>query len=305
MTFFLLRFGPAMVGVLIAATLTYLARRSFVPLPPKSQLLTVIGMAAGIGLMITYRAWSVFPWWLPPIDSALPRYLQLLGFIAPLGIGVAALIFLCLPDSVTERIGHATLAPRTAMTFVPKRWFSFTVAVAVAAIVTAVLAGLASTRDEDGRYTMYRIDLNADTSSATSIYGWWFSIPCLAAIALITVQVLIGLLVISRPAPAVDARLDSARRTARIRNILAVSSGALLLHLAAVLQSLANSSTMITGLQTGTHGTISVGTSFAAMGPALGCASLLALVGGFTLWWFVLGSALPARSRNRQQSMSA
>ena len=106
----------------------------------------------------------------------------------------------------------------------------------------------------------------------------------------------VGLSVMSRPALALDGGADTALRAARVRNILAATTGGLLLHLSAILQSLASTSSLRSGFTAGAAGWVDQGTSFAALGPALSLAALLTLILGLALWFSVLLRTLPART---------
>ena len=246
-------------------------------------------MIITIGIMVTFTAWSVFPWWLPPFTEDSFLYLHLARYAAPLVLSAVALVFLIVPVPAPGPSGTAALAPRTLMTFTSRAWLGSAAGTMAGAVAIAIFAGLASSPDESGRHVMFVVRASASTSASTTTYGWWFSIPCLIMVAAVAVMVLAGLLVISRPALAADSQRDTAVRAARIRNILSVSTGGLLLHLSAVLQSLANTSSLSL-----THaGWYELGTSFAALGPALGLVSLLSFILGMAMWWSTLLTALP------------
>ncbi len=104
--------------------------------------------------------------------------------------------------------------------------------------------------------------------------------PCLILIAVLVLTALVDFIVISRPTLGVDAGIDAATRTARVRNILMVSTDGFLLHLSVVLQSLFATSSLRTGMTAGSAGSIEFGTSLAAIGPAFQVASLISFILG-------------------------
>ncbi|MEO8221329.1 MAG: hypothetical protein ABI563_11150 [Specibacter sp.] len=262
-------------------------------------------MVLALGLLVTFTAWSVFPWWMPPLSEGGILVLQLTRYIAPLVLCAVALIFLIVPAPVPGRSGTAALAPRTLTSFTSRAWLG-TLACGVAAVfTTAVLAGLASRPDGSGKYLMYQVQASSNSSASTTIYGWWFSTHCLILVAILVAMALIGLIVISHPALALDEQGDTAIRTARVRNILAVTAGGLLLHLSAVLQSLYATSSLRTGMTAGPAGWVELGTSFAAVGPALQLAAVIAFILGMALWWSTLLSVLPSWSRQANKSVPA
>ena len=108
--------------------------------------------------------------------------------------------------------------------------------------------------------------------------GWWF---------------------IARPAVAVDHVKDVQLRGLRTRNILAVLSGALLIHLGGILTSLAGNASFNGGVATGDGGWVVFGTRFAALEPALSLAGVAVTALGYALWVGVLLTARPLRRRVR------
>lgn len=301
MVIYLYQFGPAVVALLIALGATFIHRRSREVLPNPVRQWTSVGMILALGLMITFTAWSVFPWWMPPFSEDTVPFLQLARYLAPLVLTVIALLFLIVPVPVAGPRGTAALAPRTLMTFTSRGWLGSSVGVMAVVFSIAFLAGLASSPDERGRHVMFVVRSSANSSASTTIYGWWFSTPCLIMIAVIAMTVLLGLIVISRPALAVNSQRDTAVRVARIVNVLSVSTGGLLLHLSVVLQSLSNTSS----LRSGQAGWFELGTSFAALGPALQLASLLSFIIGMAMWWSTLLTVLPARTRKTSRTALA
>lgn len=301
----LLQYGPAVLALLIAGALQCTRRHHHVALPQHVRRWTAVGMIASLGLLVYFMAWSIMPDWLPPLGDDSHLYIQLARYIGPLVIGVLAVALLIIPAPAPGPSGTAALAPRTFMTFTSGAWLVTALGVAAVAVAAAVFAGLASSPDENGRHTMFTVQMTAENSAGVSIYGWWFSVPCLVLIAAIAVSTLVAHIVISRPALHADARHDTDTRSARIRNILAVGTGTLLIHLSVVLQSLADSSSMSAGFSVGRAGWVEFGTSFAAIGPALSWASLISIVVGMTMWWWVLLSTLPIRAHQPSTAVLA
>ena len=299
----LVKYGPPLIGLLLALCVWFIRSRSHVSLPRPARVSTAIGLVVVLALMIPFRAWTVWPWWTPQVDETGLHVLRLLAFGAPLLLSVIAMLFL-LPtgQTITPR-GSAELAPRTLLTFAPRGVLLSAAAVVVLIVVVSVSAGLASSPDQDGRYLMFTVDASANSGGATNIYGWWFSIPCLIAITALIGLALTELLAISRPPLAVDRLSDSRIRTTRVRNILTVMIGGLLLHLGEVLLDLRGTSGLRLSFSSEPAGVISLGTSFAAIGPALLAASYVAITLGFAAWFAVLLSTVSAPVRRLSESV--
>ncbi len=290
----LVKYGPPLVGLLLALCVSFLRRRSHVSLPTPDRVSTALGIVFVLALMVTFRAWTVWPWWSPFFDEDGALFVRLLAFGAPLILSAVALLSLVPFGRTTTPRGTAELAPRTLLTFAPRGSLIGVVAAIVLVVVVSVSAGLISGPDADGRFVMYNVDASANSGGSTTIYGWWFSIPCLVAIAVLVALALIELLVISRPPLAADRLTDSRIRTTRVRNILTVMTGGLLLHVGEVLLSLFGTSSLRLTFSSEPSGVISLGASFAALGPALLVASYIAITLGFTFWFVVLLSTVSA-----------
>lgn len=296
----LYQYGPTVAGLLLAfVAWLSIRRRPAVALPRAVRLLTGASLVLAIGLLTAFRAWSTFPAfpaWMPlGGDSFLA--LRLVSFLLPLALTVVAAVFLITPIPTAGPRGSAALSPRTPLTFTSRRWLGFGIGVTVAVIIAAVLAGLASITDEAGRHVMYEVPASASTRGGTTIYGWWFSVPCLIVVAGLVALTFLGLVLISRPALGTDAACDTAVRTTRVRNLLAVTTGGLLLHLGTVLSSLYATSSMRLGFDAGGAGFVVLGTPFAAIGPALQIGGFVATIVGLALWWFTLLGVVMARTR--------
>ena len=299
----LVQYGPALVGLLLALIVWFFGRRAQTSLPTRARVSTALGMVIVLALMIVYWVWSVWPWFYPfgSDDGYLAS--QFLGFTAPLCLSVVALLFLFPAGRASAPRRSADLAPRTWLTFAP-RWLSLVATGVVAlVVVVSVSAGLASGPDDDGRYLIFGVEASSSTSGSTTIYGWWFSLPCLVIIAVLLAFALAELAVISRPPLAVDRLSDTQIRTTRVRNVLVVVIGGLLLHLGAILQSLYGTSSLRLGFQSEPAGWVSLGTSFAAIGPALLVASYVTVTVGFAFWFAVALSTIHAPFRRLSGSV--
>ena len=299
----LVKYGPALAGLLLALIVWFFGRRAQTSMPTRARVSTALGMLIVLALMIIYWIWSVWPWFYPFGGDDGYLVSQFLGFIAPLCLSVVALLFLLPAGRASASRGSADLAPRTWLTFAP-RWLSLVATGVVALVImVSVSAGLASGPDDDGRYLIFGVEASSSTSGSTTIYGWWFSLPCLVIIAVLLAFALAELAVISRPPLAVDRLGDTQIRTTRARNVLVVVIGGLLLHLGAILQSLYGTSSLRLGFQSEPAGWVSLGTSFAAIGPALLVASYIAITLGFACWFVALLSTVSAPFRRLSGSV--
>lgn len=303
--FLAVAYGPLVVSVLVAALAAGMARRSSQRLPTAVRVTTAIAMLIAVGLTVAHWLWGLSPWWHPNFSG--PDGDLIIGMvrhIAPLVLGTVALVFLMLPPPIPGPRGSAALAPRNLLTYAPRGWlWVLTGVLALLALVT-VLTGTLSSTDEYGRHVMYEI-VSGTSSASTGIYGWWYSTRALIALAVLLAVLLIGLAVIARPAVGIDSERDALIRRTRSRNLLVVTCGAVLLHFAGVLSSLAGTSSLGLGFQSGSTGWISVGTSFAALGPVFHVANLVMLTAGLTMWWFVLLSVLLNRVRDRADPVAS
>lgn len=297
---FLVQYGPACVGLLLAFTFLLVKRSKRAELPRQVRLLTGVSLAIATGCYVIMYATRSWPGWQVPLPIPegpdQPLYVLAFIFALPLALTIIVLVFLIFPMPRSKPSGTASLAPRGLRTFT-SRGQRLTVAVlASCTLVIAVLAGLASSPDEQGRHTMYYVSPSAVISGGTGIYGWWFSVPCMILIAVLVAVTYWSISAITSPALSIETEIDSAVRTQRVKNILVVSSGGLLLHLANVLSSLTGTASLRTMFNGGDLGTLSFAPAFAALKPALFTASQACLVLGLACWWTVILSTLLAKS---------
>lgn len=298
--FFWLLYGPLIVSLLVAALFAGATRHSSASLPTLVRVTTGVGSAAAIGLVLVQDAWWSTPWLFPipfpDLGRDTPLVFAMIRLMLPLIACSIALIIIAVPPPKPGPRGSAALAPRNPLTYTPTSWLWALTVTTVALAVVSVLAGLLSSTDEFGRHTMYEVEAN-DSSAATTIYGWWFSAWALIGVVIVFAIAFANLLMISRPTLGVDHESDTLTRRTRSRNVLVVTTGGILLHFSAVLTSLAGTSSLALSFQAGSAGMITLGTSFAALGPVLGVVGWLAFAAGLTMWWFVLFSIVPLHSR--------
>ncbi len=216
-------------------------------------------------------------------------------FTAPIVAGLVAVVVLMLP--VARRSGGRTadLHRRTLTSFAKRSWILALGGTVVLMVVVALWAGSASVPDDQGRYTMYWIDLGSAGSMGSPMYGWHFSMPSLALAALLVAAALLAAGLISRPALALDRETDVAVRRWRTSNVMAITIGALLLHLARVANSLAGTASIYGQTQTD-QGLFTTGTPFAGLEGPLRLAADILAAGGWFFWFSVLLIAVTAHA---------
>lgn len=214
-------------------------------------------------------------------------------FTAPLLLGILGLALLAFHAKQRGRRGAATLTPRTPTSFGRWWWFAVPAVMVVFVLLATVIAGIASSPDPaTGRYTMYFVEIGGQRGMGATIYGWYYSVPCLILLAILLALAYLDLFLISRPTLGHDHVRDVYARKVRTRNVLAVTTGALLTHFGLILESLAGTSSLRSEF-TGAGGKVNSWTAFAALEPVLSVASFVALGLGVTLWATVLLSATP------------
>ena len=127
-----------------------------------------------------------------------------------------------------------------------------------------------------------------------SIYGWFNSVPCLILMGVLIAIAILDLVLISRPALEVNQVEDVHIRSVRTRNVLLIGTGALLVHLGLIFNSLAGTASIRSSLPT-SEGLVMVWTTFAALEPALRGASVVVTAFGFALWAVVALSGIPSK----------
>jgi hypothetical protein len=154
---------------------------------------------------------------------------------------------------------------------------------------------MASQPNDAGEYAEYRVDFGSGEIGAT-IYGWHYSLMPSALCVLLCAATWWALSHIARPALDTTHIRDASDRRLRSANAARVALGALLLHLEAILSSLADTSRMTGSFAGADDATFSAGTPFSAFTGMLDVLALLAGVLGLALWAYTALTAVPAPS---------
>lgn len=131
----------------------------------------------------------------------------------------------------------ARLVPRSAFSAVPVRWATAFLVVIVLFVAVVLLCGLTAGLDEAGRSRVIRFEAHDVASSSSPYPGWFYGVPALGAIALMTVSLVIALRRISTtPAfpHAADAEIDQAWRRTSVEVVLKLGTGAALFSLGGI-----------------------------------------------------------------------
>lgn len=291
--------SPVVVGLVLALGWWALRGRStglpggrYGPISGMVGLLLVLGVVAerlvGAPLILPFNVPSVVSEW----------YMDY-RFTLPLLLGILGLVLLAFPVRPRAGRGAADLSPRTPTSFGRRWWFVVPAVLIALILLVTVIAGAASSPDPTtGRYFVYNVDTGGQFTMGTSIYGWFYSIPCLILLAIMLTAAYLDLFLISRPAMDHDHGWDVHVRTVRTRNVLAITTGALLAHLGYILESLAGTASM-RGQFTAAGGTVTSWTTFAALEPVLRVGGGIFLALGVAIWATVLLSAIPVRQQAR------
>lgn len=291
--YLLLIWGPIVLASGIAVALRLTLLRAAPRLTARDAILTAV--AGGVPLLVMLILRGAQMGWVPMLWQNLDARAA-----TPLALGIAGVLLLSFSARPAQPSAMAQLTPRTARTFVRPRQPIFLAALTALAVGLTIAAGAASEVDELGRYTRFSISLGTSGGTASSdIYGWYYSLPSLVLLAVLLVIAAVAWMLIPRPAWGQDVDLDTAVRRTRAANIARVSCGTVLLHLAVVFGSLGGTASIAMSTSEGGLGTISLGTPFAAMGPALFTAQEIAVAIGVALWLLTALTAVPLRARHR------
>lgn len=147
---------------------------------------------------------------------------------------------------------------------------------------------------------MYVIHSGAATAS-TWIYGWYFSVPALIALAALLMLCWATLAKVSRPPLSSDPTHDTALRRSRSGIVTGATLGALFLHLAYVAISL-DGTASIRLTSTGGHGGawIESWSTFVALTPALRITGMMLLAIGIALWATMFFRAVLGRRKSHR-----
>lgn len=294
----MLLWGPFALAVLVGVLLHLQNRGSRVPLP--ARLRVISALAGGVPAVIIGLAPVALFLWRPGLGMPLE-----MRALLPLLLGIASATLLTAPRRRRRAPAAADLSPRGMRAFVPRAWPTSMAVLAVAIIAITIAAGSASSPDEFGRFTEYSIVIGTSgTEIRSGIYGWYYSVPSLIALAALVVVTVVAWASISHPAWDDDVEHDAALRRFRSSLVGRAALGALLTHLSVVLRSLASTASMEGTAASAELGEVSVGTPFAAIAPALTWTAYAAVIAGLTLWVMVALSALPARARRHAEPVA-
>ncbi|KAF2414662.1 hypothetical protein B1729_03515 [Microbacterium sp. B35-04] len=300
-----LMLAPAVIGVVVAMLLIRLWPRAVPLLPRRVVALTTIGLGAALTLEVVVLASGSWPFQtighLAPLEwlSLIPGGWQ---FAAPLLAGLVAAGLQCVPAQAGPRRKVAQLAPRTAFSFAPARWVIGAGALTAAAILLALVGGMASSPDERGEYTMWMQDAGVGAVGRL-IYGWAFSWPSLVLLLCLTGTTLVGLSLIARPPIGDDPTADMAARRSRSRTILVTVSGAVVLHIGAVLIFFAYTANLNTGVPVG-DAIVPIYPPFAIFAPLCLGLGIGAVTVGLVLWFRLLIEQFAAARATAHESAS-
>lgn len=236
---------------------------------------------------------------LMPLDLTSVDFDVLRGvyFVLPITLGIISVILLAFPIRPRSGHGAATLTPRTPASFGTRAWFVTPALTLVSIVVLTVIAGLASHPDsETGRYTTYSVDLGAEHGMGTSIYGWFYSVPSMILLGVLIIVMVIALWLIARPGLTPDYEKDVRGRSLRTRNVLAMTTATLLVHLGTILDSLGGTAAVRASFAAD-GGMVNAWTPFAALESALFLIGGIAIAVGVAAWTTVVLSAVPVRRR--------
>jgi hypothetical protein len=263
-------------------------------------------LASGIAFVLTIL--SIAGLWLPNRtsdnwDSFLVPMMTVTVCIGSLLVAPAAARLRVSYDS--DAAHRIDLTPRSVWSFGRRLWFASWLAVAAALATTVVLGGLASSRDDQGRYAVLFVGVG-NASGTSTFLGWYYGVPILIALVALTVVTLTALWVIARPPLATSTVPRSADlwiRRLRTRTILSLSGGALIVTLSWSLLCIGAGASMVLQFPASDLGDVTVGTPLAALAVPLNVAGLLLQGLGVALLLLPLFTRLP-HPAERQRSNS-
>lgn len=290
--YLLVIFGPFVAALLLALVLRFLVMRSLPSLGGRVAALTAL--AGTIPALLTFV--PRLSYWMP-----LPGGFWDLAVrtIVPLGLGIFAVVLTAIPPRAARTGATAELARRSVSTFVAKRWVWSLLVLGAVIVTVSIAAGSVSKPDGEGHYTQYGLVLGSDFKVGTGIYGWYYSIPALCVLIALLVITVVAWLTIPLPAWHDDAETDAAVRRLRTANIGRAASGALLVHLSVVLQSVAGTATLTGETPTTELGTVTITAPLAALAPLFYWTSAITLIAGVALWILLALTAVPTHRRRK------
>lgn len=289
----LIGLAPVAVALVVALGVRFVLMRRT---PPLERRVVIATAAAGGAAVLVFIVVHAFGTWAPfPVGDGAQW--QRARYVAPLVIGILLVGALMIPGHRPREAGVADVARRTTTSFLAWRWV-VTVAVTAAVIVAISLAaGAASVPDEADRYLAFIVHIGT-AAIGSGTYGWYFSVPALSVMIVLIAVTVVAWMLVPRPAWSDDVEHDRAVRRLRCANIGRAASGALLVHLSAVLGSLAGTALLSGGVNTTEAGFVFVHTPFAAIEPLLQWSSWIALIGGLACWILAALTAVPTTARH-------
>ncbi|MDP9889393.1 hypothetical protein [Pseudarthrobacter enclensis] len=299
----LLELSPLLLAAVLSIGIWLATRKDRTVLRGRAGVLAASGGLLPVVVSFLYSVVAITPQLLAWTGTDVSIGLQDARFSMPLVAGLVALAILSVPCP-RKPPGSTTagITRRTALTFLSAGWTVALIAVVGVTIALSLAAGLASAPDETGRYAMFNFKIGTMSVSST-IYGWYYSVPAMLLLILLITTAWVGLALVARRPLSEPREQDAVVRRVKSRNIIAVTTGALLFHLAAILGSLAGTSRVGGSLPTDTAGIISVGSPFAALGPFLNSSSFVATCLGAAVCLSVVLTAVPWTARVRQSTI--
>ncbi|MDN6398864.1 MAG: hypothetical protein L0K01_00195 [Brachybacterium sp.] len=219
-------------------------------------------------------------------------------FALPLVLGLPALLPFAVVRPRPSTPAGALLAPRTWRSFLSSWWLCALLGVFALILGLTLAAGLASQPNDAGEYALYAVDFGSGAIGAT-IYGWHYSLVPSVLWVLLGAATWWTLTRIARPPLDPAQAADVTDRHLRSANAARIALGALLLHLEAVVRSLANTSRMTGSFSGSDDLSFSAGTPFSALTGSLDLLAQVAGVLGLALWVFTALTAVTVPSAAR------
>lgn len=250
----------------------------------------MLSAAATVVILLTIKGS-----WLPNrISESWASFLVPQAFVI-LCLGIAGVVLLGFQRTGRTAQGQIDMRPRSIWTFGRKSWFTAWIAAAVFLIATVVLAGMASSPDGDGRFTVLSVEIGTGFGT-TSFPGWFYGVPVLLGVAILSVLTLVVLKLIARPpldSRDGEDRADILLRRLLTRVVLALGCGSMTLTLSWFLLSVGEGSRATVTVPGATVGDITVGTSLAAIASPVSVAGLLLQGVGIALLMLPLVTRIP------------
>lgn len=269
----------SLLAVLLVGVLIHRRHRARVERPVRAWTLAA-GLLAILGVVIERLSWMV-------PELAVSSTARVVGFAVPLAAGLLAVVVLMLPRIQRPPTGTADLSPRTLTSFVARGWLVALLAVAALVLTVTALAGRASIPDDQGRYRHFELELTTGFTAGTDIYGWYFSVPSIILLVLLLLATFVAVRAVAKPPLGPGAAGDATVRRWRTRNVVAMSLGALLVHLASILSHLAGTAALSAGFATDV-GWVSARPPLVILETPLRFAATGAELVGWFLWFGVL-----------------